>query len=121
MEELQTKIKELLEDPLYVEIFNARCHDSSESTSIENAKLFKEDLLKRNVKNSSSLNLQSLRLGINAMIALSNCIQNRKSVEKLNLADNSVTDYGMHSIKNILKGCGTKLTSLNLASNMISG
>jgi Ran GTPase-activating protein (RanGAP) involved in mRNA processing and transport len=55
------------------------------------------------------------------MIALSNCIQNRKSVEKLNLADNSVTDYGMHSIKNIIKGCGTKLISLNLASNMISG
>jgi Ran GTPase-activating protein (RanGAP) involved in mRNA processing and transport len=111
----------VLEDPLYTEIFNARCHDASESTSVENAKLFKEDLLKRNVKNSTALNLQTLRLGINSMIALSNCIQNRKSVEKLNLADNSVTDYGMHSIKNIIRGCGEKLTSLNLASNMISG
>ena len=57
MEDLQLKIKDLLEDPLYVEIFNARCHDSGEHTSIENAKLFKEDLLKRNVKNSTSLNL----------------------------------------------------------------
>jgi Ran GTPase-activating protein (RanGAP) involved in mRNA processing and transport len=27
----------------------------------------------------------------------------------------------MHSIKNIVKGCGDKLTNLNLASNMISG
>lgn len=115
------KVKELLEDPLYVEIFNARCHDSGETTNIENAKLFKEDLLKRNVKNSTSLNLQSLRLGINAMIALSNSIQTRKVVEKLNLADNSITDYGMHSVKNILQNCGTKLNSLNLASNMISG
>lgn len=121
MEELQAKVKELLEDPLYVEIFNARCHDSGETTNIENAKLFKEDLLKRNVKNSTTLNLQSLRLGINAMIALSNSIQTRKTVEKLNLADNSITDYGMNSIKNILQNCGTKLTSLNLASNMISG
>ena len=121
MEELQMKVKELLEDPLYVEIFNARCHDSNETTNIENAKLFKEDLLKRNVKNSTTLNLQSLRLGINAMIALSNSIKTRKAVEKLNLADNSITDYGMNSIKNILQNCGTKLTSLNLASNMISG
>ena len=121
MEELQMKVKELLEDPLYVDIFNARCHDSNETTNIENAKLFKEDLLKRNVKNSTTLNLQSLRLGINAMIALSNSIKTRKAVEKLNLADNSITDYGMNSIKNILQNCGTKLTSLNLASNMISG
>ena len=41
---------------------------------VENAKLFKEDLLRRNVKNSNSLNLQSLRLGINAIIALSNAL-----------------------------------------------
>ena len=41
---------------------------------VENAKLFKEDLLRRNVKNSNALNLQSLRLGINAIIALSNAL-----------------------------------------------
>ena len=45
---------------------------------VENAKLFKEDLLRGNVKNSSSLNLQALRLGINAIIALSNALQTRK-------------------------------------------
>ena len=41
---------------------------------VENAKLFKEDLLRRNVKNSNTLNLQSLRLGINSIIALSNAL-----------------------------------------------
>ena len=85
---------------------------------VENAKLFKEDLLRRNVKNSSSLNLQSLRLGINAIIALSNALQTRK-FEKLNLADNAISDYGMHAIKNIINNSGVR--SLNLASNMISG
>jgi len=55
------------------------------------------------------------------MIALSNSIHFRKVVEKLNLGDNSITDYGMHSVKNIIQACGGKLTSLNLASNMISG
>jgi hypothetical protein len=45
---------------------------------VENAKLFKEDLLRRNVKNSTALNLQSLRLGINSIIALSNALQNKK-------------------------------------------
>ena len=108
-----------------MEIFNARCHDSGQPTTIENAKLFKEDLLKRNVKNSTALNLQSCRLGINAMIALSNSISptppRKPPVERLNLADNHITDYGMHSVKNILQVCGSKLTHLNLASNMISG
>ena len=81
---------------------------------MENAKLFKEDLLRRNVKNSSSLNLQSLRLGINAIIALSNALQTRKvrlsvtylQFEKLNLADNAISDYGMHAIKNIINNSG---------------
>ena len=53
------------------------------------------------------------------MIALSNSISSRKAVEKLNLADNDITDYGMHSVKNIIQACGTKLQSLNLASNKI--
>jgi NLR family CARD domain-containing protein 3 len=102
-------------------VFHARCHDSGEAASIENAKLFKEDLLKRNVKNSTALNLQGLRLGINSMIALYNSIHFRKSIEKINLADNCITDYGMHSIKNIIANCQGKLQCLNLASNMISG
>ena len=74
MAELQVKVSEQLEDPLYVAIYNARCHDSGETMNLESAKLFKEDLFKRNVKNSTSLNLQSMRLGINAMIALSSAI-----------------------------------------------
>ena len=35
------------------------------------------------------------------------------------MADNSISDYGMHAIKKILRE--TELKSLNLASNMISG
>lgn len=85
---------------------------------MDNAKIFKEELLKRNVKNSNALNLSTLRLGINSIIALSNSIQNR-NIEKLQLSDNAITDYGMHAIKNIINS--TRLTSLNLASNMISG
>lgn len=50
-------MSDLLEDPLYEAIFRSRCHDSGEPQSVENAKLFKEDLLKRNVKNSTNLNL----------------------------------------------------------------
>jgi len=42
-----------------------------------------------------------------------------RDVERLNLADNSISDYGMHAIKKILKECNLK--SINLASNMISG
>lgn len=94
---------------------------------VENAKLFKEELLKRNVKNSNVLNLHSLRLGINSAIALANFIHTKK-IEKLNLGDNAITDYGMHAIKSIIEDkdkdkakASTKLQSLNLASNMISG
>ena len=65
------------------------------------------------------LNLQSMRLGINSIIALSNSLEKTKNIEKLNLADNSISDYCMHAIKNIMKN--TQLKSLNLASNMISG
>ena len=70
------------------------------------------------MKNSNNLNFQSLRLGINSVIALSNSLQNRK-VEKLNLSDNAISDYGMHAIKNIINN--STISSLSLASNMISG
>lgn len=82
-------------------------------STVENAKLFKEDLLKRNVKNSNNLNLQSMRLGINSIISLSNSLQPRNvtliinlKLEKLNLADNAISDYGMHAIKNIINSTG---------------
>ena len=45
---------------------------------VENAKIFKEELLKKNVKNSNTLlNLSTLRLGINSIIALSNAFEKR--------------------------------------------
>jgi Ran GTPase-activating protein (RanGAP) involved in mRNA processing and transport len=87
---------------------------------VDNAKIMKEELLKRNVKNSHVLNLQSLRLGINSIIAISNKITQKK-VEKLLLADNIITDYGMHHIKSILAATQNTLQSLSLASCMISG
>lgn len=40
------------------------------------------------------------------------------SFTDLNLSDNSISEYGMHAVKNIIGG--TKIESLNLASNMIS-
>jgi NLR family CARD domain-containing protein 3 len=42
-------------------------------------------------------------------------------VERLNLADNAITDHGMGSIKTIVANCKGKLKFLSLASNMISG
>ena len=87
--------------------------------SVENAKIFKEEFLKRNVKvQVYALNLKSMRLGINSVIALSSGIEGRK-IERLNLSDNSISDYCMHAIKTILKN--SQLNALNLASNMISG
>jgi hypothetical protein len=43
--------------------------------AVANAKIFKEEFNKRNFKlMAGNLNLQSMRLGINSVIALSNCI-----------------------------------------------
>mgnify|MGYP001184618594 CR=1 FL=1 len=41
------------------------------------------------------------------------------SAHELDILCNAITDYGMHAIKNIINS--SRLTSLNLASNMISG
>ena len=86
--------------------------------TLENAKIFKEEYLKRNVKMENDLDLQSMRLGLNSVIAVSNFVI-EKNIHKINLADNSVSDYCMHAIKGILQDA--KITSLNLASNLISG
>ena len=53
-------IAEIFEDQLQADLFNSRCHDSGDSTTgkhhsflillVENAKIFKEEFLKRNVK-----------------------------------------------------------------------
>lgn len=61
------------------------------------------------------------------MIALFGSIKDRvPAVERINLADNAVTDFGMPSVKNVVANCKGEdgkpnLKSLNLASNMISG
>jgi hypothetical protein len=57
-----------------------------------------------------------LRLGINAIISLSGFSESWKYLS-LNLADNEITDHGMHAVKTVI----SSLTSINLASNKISG
>lgn len=54
---------------------------------------------------------------MNTIITLSTILQNKR-YETLNLADNAISDYGMHAIKSIITN--TKIKHLNLASNMIS-
>ena len=48
------------------------------SLLVENAMAFKEEILRKNSKNMMILNLQSMRLGINSVISLSNSLQNKK-------------------------------------------
>ena len=111
-------ILSIFEDDLFAELYNARCHDSGESLDAEGARAFREDILKRNDQNTDVINLYSMRLGINSIISLANSLICRR-LTKLNLADNSISDYGVHAIKNILES--TEIQHLNLASNMISG
>ena len=51
------------------------------------------------------MNFFSMRLGINSIIALANALTSG-SLSKLNLADNAISDYGMHAIKNIINNTG---------------
>lgn len=108
----------VFEDDLYAELYNAYCHDSGEQISDEGARSFREEVLKRNSQSSDVIILYSMRLGINSIISLANSVICRRLV-KLNIADNAVSDYGMHHIRSILES--TQLEYLNLASNMISG
>ena len=86
---------------------------------MEKAKIFKEEFNRINSKKQPNvLNLFSSRLGVNTIITLSNLLQNKRLIESLNLADNAISDYGMHAIKSIITN--TKIKHLNLASNMIS-
>ncbi|CAG9325226.1 unnamed protein product [Blepharisma stoltei] len=108
----------IFEDDLYAELYNARCHDTGEPLDADGARNFREDVLKRNDQNTEVINLNGMRLGINSIISLANSLICRK-LTKLNLADNAISDYGMHAVKNILES--TDIEQLNLASNMISG
>ena len=42
-----------------------------------------------------------MKLGINSILSLQNSLINIK-LDKLNLADNALTDYAMHAIKSII-------------------
>ena len=72
--------------------------------------------MRKNMKNDSmTINLYSMRLGINSIIALANSLTMSEvsdefnqiaQLQKLNLADNAISDYGMHAIKNIITNTG---------------
>lgn len=108
----------IFEDDLFAELYNARCHDTGEILSDEGAQIFREEVLKRNDQHAEMISLHGMRLGINSIISLANSLICRHLV-RLNLADNAISDYGMHAIKNILDS--TNIQELVLASNMISG
>ena len=108
----------IFEDDLYAELYNAYCHDSGEQITDDGARSFREEVLKRNSQSSDVITLYSMRLGINSIISLANSVKCRRLV-RLNIADNAISDYGMHHIRDILEN--TDLEYLNLASNMISG
>ena len=42
-----------------------------------------------------------MRLGVNSMITLGNLLQHKKIIH-LNIADNAISDYGMHAVKTII-------------------
>ena len=152
------KVIEIFDNPLYGQIFVARCHDTGEGATIENARLFKDAIAKRKTKDGQGhdlqfnrqtyskftknqlqhhetdiLDLHSLRLGVNSISALSGGIID-KSITKLNLSDNCISDFGMHAVNSLLlpnlgsdnhrihnkEGDHAKITHLNIASNMIS-
>ena len=108
----------IFEHDLFAELYNARCHDTGEPVSIESARQFKEILNKANGAKIDVLDFHAMRLGINSIISLANSLLYEKLMI-LNVADNSLSDYGMHAIKNILET--THIQHLNLASNMVSG
>ena len=68
------------------------------------------------------LNLQGLRLGMQSALGVYQNLHHPAlaRVEKINLADNQITDGGMSSITTLLSQ-NPRINSLNLASNMISG
>ena len=81
---------------LRIELFNFRCSDIGEPVSVDDAKLFNEEISKRNSqKNSINFNLSGMRLGVQSMIALHQNLWRIPHVRKLNLSDNQITDNGM--------------------------
>ena len=96
----------------------SRCQDTGEKPDVEKAKMFKESYNKINSKKHPEiLNLYSMRLGVNTIMKLISILE-VQPFKVINLADNSISEYGMHAIKNLLNSC--KIENLNIASNMIS-
>ena len=52
-------------------------------------------------KHSNILNLYSMRLGVNTIMKLISILELHKFTV-LNLSDNSISEYGMHAVKNLL-------------------
>lgn len=64
--------------------------------------MFKESFNKINSKkHPQALNLYSMRLGVNTIMKLISILETNK-FKSINLADNSISEYGMHAVKNLL-------------------
>lgn len=71
-------IREKIEDPMYYDVFVARCRDIGEPITVEKAKYFKEEVLMLNKGNPAVINCCSMKLGINAITSLCKHAKNRK-------------------------------------------
>lgn len=71
-------IREKIEDPMYYDVFVARCRDIGEPITVEKAKYFKEEVLMLNKGNLAVINCCSMKLGINAITSLCKHAKNRK-------------------------------------------
>ena len=70
-------------------LFKDRASDSGEPVTVDGARLFYEEILKRNQhKRSNLLNLQSMRLGTQSMVCLHQNIQKMEHIKRINLAEN---------------------------------
>ena len=58
-----------------------------------------------------------MRLGVNTIMKLISILE-QHHFKAINLADNAISEYGMHAVKNLINSCN--IENLNLASNMIS-
>lgn len=110
-------IVSLFHQRLFAELYFAWCKDCQENISIENAKYFRDELLIRNNKDRKNFNFKSLRIGKFFLMAFLGNLESSK-INKINFADNLITDICMHTIKSIISS--RKVNYLDLSSNMIS-
>lgn len=84
------------EDQIHGDVFIARFQDSGDESNGKNARVFISTKI----------------------IELPEALKGR-NIDKINLADNAISDFGMHAIKTLINSMN--ISYLNLASNMISG